>query len=983
MAKKRVEIYEFTPGVAGTTTILIGGFITLDQLLIVTNVTDNVMLYNFADSGFAGTTCTFARTNGPGQLSQAIANSDGVTTITLQFNTSAMSSTDDILIYIEEENRDGMTIRPYAFGTDAIERIRVSNPTSLIDADFEYGLQPTKWAGFGTVKGYPSAYDNPAVDLEISSCTTDYTTSSSTNSKITVVFTSAHELLAGEVINMSGLNSGISGFSRADGTYIIDAVTNTTTINYYARGVVGTTSGQNLFTPESIARKGALYANAKMPATTISSTGTDPSVITIGFASPHGLVPGTPIHVILGDSGTNPDLATGPFVIQNTPSLNSFKFTARGGGAVSGMGVTSATSKVLAISNSAILHRAADGGVLLSTKTPTYAASVVRQTKRYFRYQSGKGYLWSSGTLFAPNYDVQSVSAAATAVGSLITIKTDDIDHGLQVGATVEINGVMTSGYNDTYVVSTIVDDFTFKVAAKTTLGDTNAVLDQDCKLFVTSWTGASVRAGMFDDANGVFFEYDGGTLYAVKRSATNSITGTMAVTSGSSEITGTNTRFSEQIRAGDRIVIKGMVHYVSSVTSNTEMFMTPDYRGIDASGVRAQKVVDKKIPQEHFNLDKINGAGPSGYDFSPNHMQMLGLEFSWYGAGFINWMVRGPNGDWMYIHREKNNNINEEAYMRTANLPVRYSIDNDSPVTYLTSTIDSDVTTMTVKDTSQFQPTGTLLVDNEVIKYGGLDSAQNQFTNCIREATYDQYLQGTTTTLSAGGRTGHASNTGLIEISNTCSPTLTHWGSALVMDGGFDFDRGYVFNFANSHNSSGDKIETTPLTSFLIRLAPSVSNASVGRLGAKELLNRSQLLVQQCAIALSRGSSSSGEVVVQGILNPKNFQDATWSSLNSVGNGGQPSFAQIARTDDITWKSGTPSYALPGERIFAFVANASRQDAVVTDLDLSELKEMSGSPLGGDFMFPDGSDILAINAFVLSGDVKGTLQLRWQETQA
>lgn len=981
MAKKRIENYVFTPGAAGVGTIKFGGYVPLDRILIITNVTDNVIIYNFADVTFAGTTATFSRTNAGGVLSQVLANSDGHTIVTLQYDTSSMSADDSLLIFVEEENREGQTIRPYAFGTDAIERMRVSNPTSLIDADFEYGLQPTKWAGFGTVKGYPSGYDNPAVDIEVSTITTDYTTSSSTNSLITVVFTTAHELLKGDVINMSGLNSGVAGFSRADGTFIIDDVPNSTTLKYYARGTVGTSNGQSLYTPESLARKGALYANAALPATSISSNGADPSEITIGFADPHGLIPGTPIHVILGDSGTNPDLATGPFIITNTPALNEFKFTARGGGAVTSPGISEA--KVYAISNAAILHRASDGGVLLSTKTPTYAASVVRQTKRYFRYQSGKGYLWSSGTLFAPNYDVQSVSAAGTTVGSLITIKTDDIDHGLQKGATIKLEGVKTSGYDDTYVVDSIVDDFTFKVAAKSVLGDTSATLKEHADIYVKSWTGAAVRAGMFDDANGVFFEFDGGTLYAVRRSATDNISGTVTVEQNNSCITGTNTRFSEQLRAGDKIVIKGMVHFVSNVDSNTEIHVTPDYRGIDASGVRAQKVVDKKIPQEHFNIDKLDGNGPSGYDFSPNHMQMLGLEFSWYGAGFINWMVRGPDGNWMYAHREKNNNINEEAYMRTANLPVRYSIDNDSPTTYLTSTMDSSDSECFVNDVSEFQPTGILMVDNEIIKYSGIDSDNNKFTGLTRAATFDQFLQGNTTTLSAGGATTHSSNVGLIEISNTCSPTLTHWGSALVMDGGFDFDRGYVFNYANSHNSSGDLISTTPITSFLIRLAPSVSNASVGRLGAKELLNRSQLLVQECAIALSRGSSTSGEVVVQGILNPKNFEDATWSSLNSSANGGQPSFAQIADKADITWKAGSSQYAEPGETVFAFVANASRQDALVTSLDLSDLKEMSGSPLGGDFMFPDGSDILAINAFVLSGDVKGTLQLRWQETQA
>jgi hypothetical protein len=38
--------------------------------------------------------------------------------------------------------------RPYDFGTDAIERQRVSLGQSLIDADFEYGLQATKWQSY-------------------------------------------------------------------------------------------------------------------------------------------------------------------------------------------------------------------------------------------------------------------------------------------------------------------------------------------------------------------------------------------------------------------------------------------------------------------------------------------------------------------------------------------------------------------------------------------------------------------------------------------------------------------------------------------------------------------------------------------------------------------------------------------------------------------------------------------------------------------
>ena len=985
MAKEMLKDYVFTPGVAGSTTIKVPGRYTLDNLLLVTNVTDNVVLYNFADAQFAGTMCVFNSVDKDDALDPDFPfiwqRDDGYTVITLQYNTSAMSASDSLQVFVDGHNQYGQTIRPWDFGTDAIERMRVSNPQSMIDADFEYGLQPTKWAGYGTVKGYPSAYDIPGIDLTVSTISTDYLTTSTSNSLITVAFSEdsaggapvAHNMAIGDVINMSGLNAGVAGFSRADGNFIIESIPTTSSIKYFARGVVGEAPGDNLYTAEALARRGKIYANASIPTTGSTSNGSDPSTITVTFDHPHGLIPGTPLHVNMG-TGTNKELASGPFFIKSTPSLNSLTYIARAGGAVTSPGSTT----LYAFSNATILHRPSDGGVILSTKTPTYAASVVRQSKRFFRYQSGKGLLFSSGTLFAPNYDVQSVLASGTSIGSTITIKTDDIDHGLQAGASVRLEGVLTSGYNDTYVVNSIVDDYTFTVLAKSELGDTSAVLQLHCDLYVVGWQGAAVRAGVFDDQNGIFFEYDGKQLFACRRSSVDNIVGTISVTKNSSVVGGHNTRFVEQCRAGDRIVIRGMTHFVTQVIDNTTMYVTPDYRGITASGIRSQKVEEIRVPQMKWNLDKADGTGKSGYNLDINSMQMIGLEWSWYGAGFIHFMFRGADGKWLYVHRMKNNNVNDEAYMRSANLPVRYSIDNDSPVTYLTSAIDSADTTISVANLQEFNDTGTLMIDNEIITYTGRDATDGpgNFTGCSRSAELSQYLRGSVNSLTAGGATTHSANTGIIEISNTCSPTLSHWGSSLIMDGGFDLDRGYMFNYTRNDM----RITTTPKTAFAIRLAPSVSNSSVGRLGAKDLLNRSQMLLEECAASLGRGFSS-GECVIQGILNPRNFSDATWNDLNSVALGGQPSFAQVATGTAIQWSSGT--YAQPGEQIFSFVANTSRSDAVTTTRSLSKLKEMSGAPLGGDFMFPDGPDILAINIFFIAGYGDGTIQLTWAEAQA
>ena len=970
MTKKNITQYVFTPGIAGAGTIKIPGEYVLEDLLLITNVTDNVILYNFASPSFATTSVSFTAGNDATNFPRIADREDGFTTITLAANTSSMSSSDKLLIYVEGKENQATSIRPWSFGTDAIERMRVSNPESLIDADFEYGLQPTKWAGFGTVRGYPSAFEIPGVDLSVTAIVTDFQTTSSTNSLITVTTSAVHGLAVGGAVNISALNSALAGFSRADGTFIINSVPTTTTLTYFARGTVGASSGQSLLTDATLLKRGGIYSGASIPVASATSNGANPSIITLNFTNPHGLVPGTAIHAIVA-SGTQAALASGPFVISSVPSLTSLTYTARAGAIV----VSPATVTLYAMTNATIVHRSADGGVILSTKTPSYGSIVARQSKKYFRYQSGKGFLWSTGTLFRPNYDLRSV----TSSGTTITVTTDDIDHGLQVGAVIELSGITSSGYNGEYTVASITSDYQFTVEAGSAPATSPAVLGMTSKIYVKSWDGAAVRAGLFDDQNGLFWEYDGAILSVVRRNSVNQISGTLAVTQNSNAVTGTNTRFTQQLKAGDRIVIRGMAHHVTSVVSDTSMFVSPDYRGVTASGVKGNLINELRIRQSQFNIDKIDGTGPSGFNLNLSKMQMVGLQYSWYGAGFVDFMVRGADGNWVFVHRLKNNNVNDEAYMRSGNLPVRYSIENDSPVTALSSAIDNSVTTIPVAELAHFPSAGRLYIDNEIISYTGKSAATGagNFTGATRAATLTQWQAGTSSTFSAGAADSHTAGTGVILISNTCSPTLSHWGSALIMDGGFTRERGYFFNFQRV----GISLTTTNQTAFLIRLAPSVSNSQIGALGVRDLLNRSQLLLQSLQVATSAGTNA-GACIVEGVLNPKNLSSATWLPLNTESVGGQPSLAQVATS--ITWASGT--FGLPGEQIFAFPttsAPAAASGAVAGEIQLNELKELTGSPLGGDGQYPDGSDVLAINIRLTAGTATGHVLLRWSEAQA
>lgn len=973
MSQKLIRNYVFTPGAIGVGNIKIPGRYSIEQIVEIVNSSVNDILYDSTAVKYAGTRAVYTSGDDALNFPYISQREDGYTTIFLRTNTIGSSPNDKLRINVEEGAEAPMVTRPFGFGTDAIERMRVSNPQSMIDADFEYGLQPTKWAGYGTTRGYPGLYELPGVDLTVSAITTDFTTTSTTNSLITVTFSGAHGLTAGtQGINISGLDRGITGFSRADGSFIINSTPTGTSLTYFARGIVGTSNGQSLFTLQSLVKRASLYQNASINTSAVASNGATPSIITITTGTNHGLVPGTLIHASIA-SGTNAVLASGPFIVQSVPTATTFTYTARGGGAVT----TPATSTVYVLSSSTLIHRSFDGGVILGTKNPAYGANVVRQSKKYFRYQSGKGFLWSTGTLFKPNYDIQVISSTGTAIGSTITVVTDAIDHGLQIGATVRLSGVTTSGYNGSYVVASITDDYTFTVLATSVLDSATAELGEDCRVFITEWHGSVVRAGMFDDQNGVLWEHNGSTLSVIKRNATFQLTGNSTVTLNSNVISGTNTRFTTQVRVGDKIVIRGMTHYVTNVANNTTLSITPDYRGASAAGVRISVVRDVKVKQSDFNIDKLDGTGPSGFVFDANKMQMLGIQYTWYGAGFVDFMMRGSNGNWVFAHRMKNNNINNEAYMRSGNLPVRYSIENEGVNSYLTSAIDASQTTIPIADLTYFPNTGTIMIGQELLSYTGrsVTTGAGNLTGVTRAATYTVYSSGNNNALTGSTAATATINTGVILISNTCSPTLSHWGSALIMDGGYDNDRGYIFNYQRINFP----INNTTKTAFYIRLAPSIDNSQVGDLGTKDLLNRSQLLLNAIGVSVSNANAGVGAVVVEGILNPKNFTTATWSSLSSETAGGQPSFAQIATT--ATLNSGT--FALPGEQVFAFTAPTATSGAVNDRLDLTELKELTGAPLGGNGQYPDGSDILAVNIRLTAGTADGHVLLRWGEAQA
>jgi hypothetical protein len=204
-------------------------------------------------------------------------------------------------------------------------------------------------------------------------------------------------------------------------------------------------------------------------------------------------------------------------------------------------------------------------------------------------------------------------------------------------------------------------------------------------------------------------------------------------------------------------------------------------------------------------------------------------------------------------------------------------------------------------------------------------------------------------------------------------------------MDGEFDQDRGYLFNY--QINATGVTIGPgTSLDLFMLRLAPTVSNGIVGDMGVRELLNRAQLLLQRLDVWAQSGTIGQGNIVVSGILNPSFtttnlIPTANWNAINSIANGSQPSFTQVFTAFS---GAGLGSYiAGSGERVFSTICNAGAQYSI----DLSNLKELANGIIGGRNFYPDGPDTLLIRVTNTSASgvniTQYSLNLFWSEAQA
>lgn len=86
--------------------------------------------------------------------------------------------------------------------------------------------------------------------------------------------------------------------------------------------------------------------------------------------------------------------------------------------------------------------------------------------------------------------------------------------------------------------------------------------------------------------------------------------------------------------------------------------------------------LVETRVLQSNWNIDPLNGTGPSNLTLDPTKAQILWMDIEWLGLGTVR-MGFIINGKFIHCHSFHHANIITSTYITTASLPLRYEITN------------------------------------------------------------------------------------------------------------------------------------------------------------------------------------------------------------------------------------------------------------------------------------------------------------------
>jgi hypothetical protein len=390
---------------------------------------------------------------------------------------------------------------------DPVTKLRVSEPQTMIDTDFEYGLQPTKWETVELINNTPSFFSKGG-DTTIPNITS-ITTNAGTR-EITVNTLLDHGLSVGIPVNVTGTKS-----VTADGAYIIASIPTATSFTYLCKdNQITTLSIEDLYT--SIIT-GEFFQGSQIRVSDsagITTDGASISTLTVTTDSAHGFKVDTPFYFLNLNSTISQEFQASNATAKSFDASNSATAqTFDGSNTLSSINVDWSNSATVAgvTSSIASVNTTADT-ITLTHTTENFVGKTVG-TPLYYSVTTATGYFATNprGVVF-----IKTLTSATTSASTITVSTTPD---GTAIDLTSSMTGTfqlanqarLFSGNNvnpDTQTSITILND-----AAKTIDGTSTSNVDAGAGTIATVTTYSGNLINTTVDAAGVILDFYQGAM--------------------------------------------------------------------------------------------------------------------------------------------------------------------------------------------------------------------------------------------------------------------------------------------------------------------------------------------------------------------------------------------------------------------------------------------------------------------------------------
>lgn len=225
------------------------------------------------------------------------------------------------------------------------------------------------------------------------------------------------------------------------------------------------------------------------------------------------------------------------------------------------------------------------------------------------------------------------------------------------------------------------------RLSTISTVGDVTATADAFGRLRTSSPASIFDAKQVYDNQPLLFTthtEGSGSTLYAQAKAAT-----TLNCGAGTGRALRQSKRYFNYQPGKSQLIFTtfNMNGPCENVTKNTGYF--DDNNGIflrlTSAGAAfvlrsnvSGSVNDTPVTQANWNIDSLDGNGPSGLTLDLSKVHILVIDFQWLGVGAVK-VGFSFGQSIVYVHQFEQANIGTTVYMQTPNLPIRWEVQSSA----------------------------------------------------------------------------------------------------------------------------------------------------------------------------------------------------------------------------------------------------------------------------------------------------------------